>query len=206
MRRTILALVIAAPFVYGTALAQERPGAGRFEIGAFPVGGVFFAETSTTIEPAFGDFALGGSVTYNINRWIGVEGEFGNAIGIRQDLTWNERVLSNTHSPSMYTYSGNVVVNPFAVDRSVVPYATVGAGGLTLRDSNDVAPLRLGGNSSYFVANAGGGLRWYLNDRWGLRGDYRLLVVNDHAEAPEFFGRDRIRFGHRVYGGLLFVY
>jgi hypothetical protein len=39
-----------------------------------------------------------------------------------------------------------------------------------------------------------------------VRGDYRLLVVNDTADAPRFFGRDRVRFGHRVYGGLLFTY
>ena len=206
MRRTLAALVIALPFVGGTALAQEGPGAGRFEIGAFPVGGVFFTETSQNIEPAFGNFALGGSVTYNINRWIGIEGEFGNAVGIRQNLTWNDAALADTRTPSLYTYSGNLVINPLTNNGGVIPYGTIGAGGLTLRNSNDVAALRLGDNTTYFAANVGGGLRWYLNDRWGLRGDYRLLAVNDNADAPQFFGRDRVRFGHRMYGGLLFTY
>jgi hypothetical protein len=206
MRRTLAALVIALPFVGGTALAQEGPGAGRFEIGAFPVGGVFFAETAGNTEPAFGNFALGGSVTYNVNRWIGIEGEFGNAVGIRQNLTWNEAALANTRTPSLYTYTGNLVINPLTNTSRVIPYGTIGAGGLTLRNSNDVAALRLGDNTTYFAANAGGGLRWYVNDVWGVRGDYRLLVVNDTADAPRFFGRDRVRFGHRVYGGLLFTY
>jgi opacity protein-like surface antigen len=206
MRRTLLALFIAVPFVCGSATAQERPGAGRFEIGVFPVGLVVFTETSPDIEPAFGDFALGGSIIYNVNRRIGIEGEFGNAVGVRQNLTRNAGELADTQSPSLYTYSGNLIVDPFTRNRPVTPYATVGVGGLTLRDSNGVAPLRRGGNTTYFAGNAGGGLRWYLNDRLGLRGDYRLLVVRGTGDTPDVFGRDRTRFGHRVYGGLLFTY
>jgi hypothetical protein len=39
-----------------------------------------------------------------------------------------------------------------------------------------------------------------------LRGDYRLLTVNDRSTAPEFFGRREVRYGHRIYGGLMFTY
>jgi hypothetical protein len=205
MRRTLVALFVAASAVCGTATAQERPGAGRFEIGVFPVGGVFFSESSSGVEPAFGNFALGATLTYAVNRWIGFEGEVGNAIGIRQELSWQDRTVAEAKSPGLYAYSGNVVLHPFTVNHAVVPYATVGGGGMTLLDSDGVARLNLGGNSTYFVANTGGGVKWYAHQRWGLRGDYRLLVVNDKVEAPEFFG-NRVRFGHRVYGGLLFFF
>jgi hypothetical protein len=77
-----------------------------------------------------------------------------------------------------------------------------GAGGLTLHNTGEVAALGLGGNTTYFAANVGGGVKWYAHRHWGLRADYRLLMVDDTPAAPEFFGRD----GHRVYGGLLFNY
>jgi hypothetical protein len=32
------------------------------------------------------------------------------------------------------------------------------------------------------------------------------MVVNDNTSAPMFFGREEIRYGHRVYGALLFTY
>jgi hypothetical protein len=205
MRRTLIALALAAPFVCGTAVAQERTGAGRFEIGAFPVGGVFFTESASNVEPAFGNFALGATVTYTVNRWIGIEGEVGNAIGIRQHLNWQNGVVTDTQSPCLYAYSGNLTVHPLT-GNTIVPYATVGAGGMTLLDTDDTTRLNLGGHSTYFVGNTGGGIKWYAHSRWGLRGDYRLLMVKDKGEAPAFFGGESVRFGHRVYGGLLFFF
>ena len=70
----------------------------------------------------------------------------------------------------------------------------------------EVAPLGLARDTTYFAANVGGGLKWYAHRHWGPRGDYRLLMVNDKPAAPEFFAREGIRYGHRVYGGLLFTY
>jgi hypothetical protein len=53
------------------------------------------------------------------------------------------------------------------------------------------------------TGNVGGGLKWYAsNGRWGLRGDYRFVMVRDTDEAPEFFGNVS-RYGHRVYGGVV---
>jgi hypothetical protein len=204
MRRTLIALIVAAPFVWSTATAQERPRAGRFEIGVFPVGGVFFTESSSGLEPAFGNFALGATLNFTLNRWIGIEGEVGNAIGIRQQLTWQDRALAEVRTPGLYSYNGNLVVHPFTDSHRAATYGAIGAGGMTLRDTNDAARLNQGGNSTFLVGNVGGGVKWYAHQRWGLRGDYRLLIVNDKADAPAFFGGDRVRFGHRVYGGLLF--
>jgi hypothetical protein len=206
MRRPIAALLLAAPLIAATAFAQERIGPGRIEIGVFPVGGVFFAGDSSAPEPAFGNFALGATLTYNINGWIGVEGEFGNAIGVRQNLQAGDAVALTARSPGLYTYTATLIVSPFTVNRSLAPYATVGAGGITLLDGAHGTTLGLEGNTSYFAGNVGGGLKWYFNDRLGVRADYRLLVVNGRSDAPEFFGRDTTRVGHRVYGGLLIAY
>jgi hypothetical protein len=35
------------------------------------------------------------SVTLNFNKWIGVEGELGGGVGMRQDLTFNAATLPN---------------------------------------------------------------------------------------------------------------
>jgi hypothetical protein len=70
----------------GTAFAQEgATGAGRIEVGAFPVGGIFFGNGDKANEPNFGNYALGATVAVNANKWIGFEGEIGGAVGIRPE-------------------------------------------------------------------------------------------------------------------------
>ena len=71
------AVLAVVAFTAVSAYAQERVvgGAGRIEIGAFPGGGMFFTKTSNGNEPEFGNYALGGSFTLNVNRWIGFEGK-----------------------------------------------------------------------------------------------------------------------------------
>jgi hypothetical protein len=205
MRIRVLAVLLAAPLllVQG-AYGQETPRAGRIEWGAFPVGGVFFTNGSSASEPDFGNFALGGTFTYNINRSVGLEGEFGKAIGLTQNMRiGNVESPQELHSPSMYAYSGNLVISPLQASVVVVPYLTAGIGGITLRGTDDVEALGITDSATYLVGNVGGGTKWYFDDRWGVRADYRFLIVDNKPGAPEFFGRDSIRYGHRVYGALL---
>ena len=96
MPRTLLTFVVATLLGLGSALAQEGgAGAGRIEIGAFPGGGMFFTSSTKTGQPDFGNYALGASFTFNMNRWVGVEGELGGGLGIHQTLTFNEATLPN---------------------------------------------------------------------------------------------------------------
>ena len=207
MRRffTTVAVIamVAAPAV---AYAQERVGAGRIEVAGFPTGGMFFTGPSNNQEPKFENYALGAAFTYNLNPFFGLEGEFGNAVGVHQKITFADNVLTDQRSPSLWAYAGNVVVNPIGSNRIVVPYATGGLGGMTLREKNDIRNLGVVDNTTYFAGNVGGGVKWFAHRYFGLRGDYRLVMVNDRATAPEFFGRHEVRYGHRVYGGLLFTY
>ncbi len=82
MKRAIaLFLGVFATVGAGRAFAQEAsPGPGTVEVTIIPGGGMFF--TSKNGAPSFGDYTLGGAVTYNISRVIGLEGQVSGSIGI----------------------------------------------------------------------------------------------------------------------------
>jgi outer membrane protein with beta-barrel domain len=198
MKRWIAALLGAAALAGSPAVyAQESAtGTPRVDVTIVPAGGTFFTEGKDTSGPSFGNYGLGAGVTVNINRYVGVEGELGGALGVTQDLIAAGRT-SNLKSPNLINYSGNLVLS--APNRSsVVPYVTGGVGGLSLLETTS---LGISGTETFLTGNVGAGLKWYAG-RWGLRADYRFLAVRSKDDAPAFFGRET-RYGHRVYGGLL---
>jgi len=205
-RRVLVALAVLA-FAAASAYAQEGGGgAGRVEIGAFPGGGMFFAKTNNGNEPEFGNYALGGSFTVNANRYVGFEAEGGGTVGVRQAFNFGETAYTNQRSPSTWLYQGNVVVNPAGSDRSIVPYATGGLGGLTLCPCGDAkSTLGVTTYKTFLTGNMGGGLKWFSTRHFGVRGDYRFFIVRNNDTAPLFFGNET-RYGHRVQGGLIFTY
>ena len=176
--------------------SESAPGPGRVEVSIIPGGGTFFTESEDSTGPSFGNYDLGGSVTVNFNRYVGVEGEVGGAIGVPQNLNFNGTTLDDTKSPHLLNYNGNVIVH--AARGSVVPYVTGGIGGQTLFDS---AVLGITDTDSFFTGNVGAGVKWYAG-RWGLRGDYRFIAVQGKDDAPAFWGTET-RYGHRVYGGVI---
>jgi len=198
MKRS-LALVFAAAAILGAnrASAQEAaPGPGTLEITVIPGGATFF--TSKNGAPKFGDYTLGGTLIYNINRFVGIEGEVGGSVGIAQDLAIGG-LTSNLKTPNTLTYSGNVVVSA-PTHTSIVPYVTGGVGGLTVFDR---AELGITNVDSYLTGNVGGGVKWYApNGRWGVRGDYRFIALRGKDNGAFFLGQDD-RYGHRVYGGII---
>jgi hypothetical protein len=182
------------------AIAQTResssPGPGVVEATIIPGGATFFTEGKDTQGPSFGNYDLGGSVTVNFNRYVGVEGEVSGAIGLTQTLDFNGGSLGDVKTPHLLNYSGNVIVN--AGRGSVVPYVTGGVGGMSLFEQ---AGLGINDTETFFTSNVGGGVKWYAG-RWGLRGDYRFIAVQSKDDAPAFFGQET-RYGHRVYGGVI---
>jgi Outer membrane protein beta-barrel domain len=199
MTRVIAILVAAASvFAASQAYAQESnaAGPGPVVVTIIPGGATFFTEDKDTNGPSFGNYGLGGAVTVNFNRFVGVEGEVAGALGITQDLDFANGT-SNLKTPNFLNYSGNVVVS--APNRtSVVPYVTGGVGGLSLFEKQS---LGINDTETFFTSNVGGGVSWY-SGRWGLRGDYRFIAVKSKDDAPAFFGQET-RYGHRVYGGVL---
>lgn len=183
----------------GSAYAQEgSAGPGKAEVTIIPAGWTHFTENTKMGEPSFGNYNLGGAVSYNFNRLVGVEGEVGGSIGMSQGLQGFAGLTTNEKTPSMLSYSGNVVVN--GPTHGVVPYATGGIGGLSVY-SREI--LGITSTQTFLTGNVGGGVKWFAsNGRWGLRGDYRFEIVRSKDDASAFFGQDT-RYGNRVYGGFI---
>jgi hypothetical protein len=198
MTRWFAAVAVVAFLGVSSAQAQSLeagPGPGKVEVTIIPGGATFFTEASDTDGPSFGNYDLGGSVTFNFNRFVGVEGEVSGLIGVSQSLDFAAGSLDAT-TPHFLNYSGNVIVSPGR--GSVVPYATAGIGGLSLFEKAEVG---VADTSTFLTTNVGGGVKWYAG-RWGLRGDYRFIAVQSQDDAPAFFGQEN-RYGHRVYGGVI---
>ena len=199
MTRWIAVMLVAVGFAAASPVyAQDAvPGPGAVVVTIIPGGATFFTEGKETNEPSFDNYGLGGSVEVNFNRYVGVEGEVTGGLGITQDLQFTG-VTSNQKTPNLLNFSGNVVVSA-ANHSSIVPYVTGGVGGLTLFEK---ASLGINNTDTFLTGNVGGGVKWFRG-RWGLRGDYRFVTVKSKDDAPTFFGQET-RYGHRVYGGLLF--
>jgi hypothetical protein len=199
MTRWIAILAVIAGFLgANSARAQTleaAPGPGTVEVTIIPGGATFFTEASDSGGPSFGNYDLGGSVTFNFNRFIGIEGEVSGLLGVSQSLDFAAGSLELT-TPHFLNYSGNVIVSPGR--GPFVPYATAGIGGLSLFEKAEVG---VADTSTFLTTNVGGGIKWYAG-RWGLRGDYRFIAVQSQDDAPAFFGQET-RYGHRVYGGVI---
>jgi hypothetical protein len=189
----VIGLASAAP-----AFAQEsQPGAGAVVITLIPAGGTFFTQSKSGSEPSFGNYSVGGAAQVRVNRYVAIEGEVNGAFGLTQNLDLTTGT-SNLKTPDLLSYNGNVVVS-VPTRHSIEPYATGGVGGLTVYSK---PALAITDTQTFFTTNVGGGVTWF-NGRWGLRADYRFLVVKSRTDASAFFGQET-RYGHRVYGGLIF--
>jgi opacity protein-like surface antigen len=197
---TRIAVLLAALTLLGSghAFAQETtPGPGTVEVTVIPGGGTFF--TSGDRGPSFGSYNLGGALTYNVNRSVGIEGEVGGTLGVAQDLQFAGSAISRTRTPDQLNYTANLVVS-VPTHASAAPYVAAGIGGLTMFERPG---LGINGATTLLTGNVGGGVKWYApSRRWGLRGDYRFLSVRSDASAPAFFGQET-RYGHRVYGAVI---
>jgi Outer membrane protein beta-barrel domain len=198
MTRRIAALVIVGISLgIGSAHAQETSDAPALvEVTYMPAGAAYFA--SKEDKPSFGNYGFGTAVTFNLNRFIGIEGELGAMLATTSDLQFGD-LSSDVKAPNMLNYTANIVVSPGS-GRSFVPYAAGGIGGLTMFER---PALGVSSDETFLTGNVGGGVKWFApNKRWGLRGDYRFAVTKSKDDAPEFFGRED-RYAHRLYGGVI---
>jgi len=198
--RTALLTVFVAAVGLSPALAQttesSSSGPGKVEASIIPGGGIFFTEGKDSHAPSFGNYDVGGSLTVNVNRYVGIEGEVSGGLGVSQSLDVAGASLADTPTPHLLNYSGNLIVH--VARGPVVPYVTGGVGGLSLFERAD---LGVNDTETFFTGNVGAGVKWY-SGRFGLRGDYRFIAVQSNDNAPAFFGQET-RYGHRVYGGIV---
>jgi opacity protein-like surface antigen len=128
--------------------------------------------------------------------------DYGGGLGIRpysERSTWmrgwglefnlsGAPAYSSIHTQTRYT--ANILYH-FLSGRTQ-PYVLIGAGGY--HEPGDSSPPR---GSSYrsrnqFLANAGGGLRIFLNEHWSIRPEYRGVGLRDRDD----FARGSVRVGY----------
>ena len=199
MTRWTVVLIAAASIGAASPVAAQEKGArpGTVEMTVVPGGGLFFVGGSA--ESRFRNYNVGGSVAFNINDVVGLEAESNVALGVyHQKLAVG--ALSMTEAPpNLVDVSGDMTFSVPGGTHRTIPYAAIGLGSLVLLTHTD---LGIGASKMFLTANAGGGLKWYANGRWGLRADYRFVTVQSSDGAPEFFGRES-RFAHRIFGGVI---
>ena len=195
--RVSVLITVAAIIGCGHGYAQETsPGPGTVEVTVIPAGAAYFTGGSSGLS--FGTYTLGGALTANINRVVGVEAEVSGAFSGLEGAQFGD-LAKVQKTPSNLSYSGNLVLS-VPTHASVVPYVTGGIGGFTMFKQVD---LGLNSSETFVTGNVGGGVKWYApNGRWGLRGDYRFGATQGKDTAPAFFGQDT-RYGHRVYAGVI---
>src|SRR5262249_22598497 len=198
-RSVLVAAAVAILACAGRVSAQESPRhAGSVVVTVIPASATFFTQSNSGKEPGFTNYAPAGDVEFYLSRYFSVEGEVGGGIGVPQDLQSASGILHRT-SPSLVTYSGNIVLTAPS-DGLLAPYLTVGAGGLTLLHTS---ALGIDDSKTFFSGNVGAGVKWFnATSRWGVRADYRFIVVRADDQAPSFFGRET-RYANRAYGALL---
>ena len=120
--------------------------------------------------------------------WMGVEGEVTGIAGISQNLQFGA-IDRNLKPPKMVGYTGSVVFS-LPTGSSVIRYAAGGVAELTVLD----APARgIGVSETLLTGNAGGGLRWHVDHRCGVRADDRFLAIQNKDDGAQIFGRDPVR-------------
>jgi OOP family OmpA-OmpF porin len=143
-----------------SSFAGER--AGAFSFSTFGGGYTFDGQQHTKTAPTYG-IRLG----YDLTKNIGIEG-----IG---HFLATEGTHTDT-SANAIGYGLDLLYN-FMPDNTLVPYLAVGGGGMTAGHGGNFHSGR--GDNTDPTLNAGGGLKYFLNDSVALRADARQLVVFD---------------------------
>lgn len=194
-----------------TTSAQEA-GAGKLELGGFPLGGTFFVGGDDDTEVDFNVYTSGLNLTRYFSPTVAVEGELTISFGLAQDLHVRRATLFHLQVPNVWSYFGNVVFLPRGADRRMPFYLTAGAGALSLQSRGPTGPLGYDkdtvGWQTFVAENLGGGVKLFRGDSapdWGFRVDYRYVIVNARDAAPAFFAKEKTRGGHRIYFGILYT-
>ena len=201
MRQWIALPLAALTIVAGADRAQAQdvevaPGPGVVEVTLIP-GGVGYI-TSKNASPSFGNYGFGFATTYNINRYIGIEGEIGALLSTSSSLQFGD-LNKHTKAPNFLNYNVSALVTAAHFGPAAV-YGAGGIGGLTMFER---VGLGVADDHNFLVGNVGGGVKWYApNSRWGLRGDYRFLATKSSDGSPAFFGQ-QTRYAHKLYAGVI---
>ena len=205
-------LVFSLFTLAGASASAQAPkaGAGKVEIGGFPMGGTFLVGGDDDKEVNFNVYSAGANLTYYLTDRAAIEGELGISFGLAQDVLFKNKQVLHVQMPNVWDYFANVVFFPGGSTGTRVPfYVTAGAGAVSLQARQPTKPFGYDvdavGFATFIAENIGGGVKIFQADApdWGFRFDYRYLIVNANASAPAFFAQAKSRGGHRVTFGVL---
>lgn len=193
LRRAALcaAFLLAAGHCFGQNVSIVR--ANSYEIGGF-VGASYGVDKFRVMG--------GGNITYAINRYILPYFEYSYFPEIGREITQNFAGSGNAFTakftvPVSDFHGGVHIRMPIIRESPVVPYLAIGAGGLRAGKSSflfesaattqriDVAP------QTVFAVNGGGGLRFYIGQRWGMRAEGK--IYGPFGDFGDTFGK--VEFG-----------
>jgi len=211
--RTLLVLITISAGLAPRATTQAL-GAGKTEIGGFPMGGTFFTGGDGNGEVDFNVYSAGASLTRYFTQRVAIEGEFGLGFGLAQDVFYKNAEVLHVQMPNVWTYFGNVVWFPSGASGKRLPYyVTGGVGAVSLQSRQPTSQFGYDtdtvGFETFLAENIGGGVKIFRGadaPDWGFRADYRYVIVNANSSAPAFFARAKNRGGHRVSFGVLFTW
>ena len=165
--RNFIAVLLVTFFVVtaGTVNAGER--AGAITLSPFVGGYTFDGAERLETRPVVG-LRLG----YDFNKNFGMEGTF-NYVPTRFT-----KLVPGTVNVFNYRLEG---IYNFMPDRKVVPYLAIGGGGTTLEMPPHYAVSHPHNHSP--TVNAGGGIKWFLNENVAIRADYHQNFLIDTSDA-----------------------
>jgi hypothetical protein len=214
--KKILCAVFAAVacFVSDVSAQDATIGAGKVEIGGFPMGGTFFVGGDDNKEVDFNVYSAGANVTYYFTDRAALEGEFTISLGLGQDVVFNNAKVLHVQMPNVWTYFGNIVFFPAGSAGKRMPfYLTGGIGAASLQSRQPTRQFGYDvdtvGFESFIAETVGAGVKIFRSAAapdWGFRADYRYLIVNANGDAPAFFAKAKTRAGHRITFGVLFTW
>jgi hypothetical protein len=210
---SVLAACILVAVVRVASAQDPTPGAGKVEIGGFPMGGTFFGGGDDDGEVNFNVYSAGASITRYLTDRTAIEGELTISFGLAQDVFFRNSEVLHVQMPNVWSYFGNVVFFPGrATGRRLPYYVTAGVGAVSLQSRQPTRQFGYDvdtvGFETFIAENIGGGVKIFraAAPDWGFRADYRYLIVNANGDAPAFFARAKSRSGHRVNFGVLFTW
>ncbi len=153
-----------------SSLMLSAPGYGQVEKGQLEVTGQVGVVSGIGTHGAFG-----GSVGTGLSENVLAYGEF---LFIPLGST---TIGNGTLSARSYNFDGGLQYQ-FRKHGSMVPYGNVGLGVLhssaslpstfTFQGFN----FNTGGSANDFYANLGGGIRYYVSDKWGVRPEFTIFA------------------------------
>jgi hypothetical protein len=169
------------------ALAQDAPFLRRnnVEVGVFP-GASYGVDKSR--------FLVGSNVAWAATKHVMPYGEFTYFPELERNFRRTDSGLTQdvNYKFRLYDIHGGVHLRIPIKESRIVPYAAIGAGYLRSRLTvNNIAPR----SANDLAVNGGGGLRFYVGERWGFRFEAKVYrTTNGDLEGT--FGK--------VVGGIFY--